>query len=479
MSSGEVSSAWMWYRSWLRVVIVSVMVSILVQIIWPQAQHFVTSQFFICEWQFTPGFIKQSNYCSSYLLRKRSISTTDLGYFVDPLSVESSYFIDDVKKFHNALTSAVPAGVFSWNWKTDKEAIAAFRAAVQSRMRGNMKKAELIIRHAFALAPHHPDILTEYGIVVEMGQKDLVQAEELYARALSYNPYHREALIRRARTLPAVEEIHKEMLRKLHEKLTYFLRIPKTSSSLRKAMKEFYFLHVYHTVAIEGNTMSLGQARSVLETRMVVAGKSIMEHNEILGMDAALRFINKSVEYISYFTLQDILSIHHRVLGFVDPDAAGVFRKTQVYVGSFTPVSADLVPREMDEMVKWLNSEDSLLLDPVERAAIAHYKLVSIHPFIDGNGRTARLLMNLILMQSGFPPVIIPVEDRADYYDGLSAGNRGDLRPFIRFIARQTDATLQLYINSATTCDYAKESNKCTIGTVSDISTQVKDPNSS
>lgn len=72
-----------------------------------------------------------------------------------------------------------------------------------------------------------------------------------------------------------------------------------------------------------------------------------------------------------------------------------------------------------------------------------HLLQVYIHPFIDGNGRTARLLMNLILMQAGFPPIIIPVEERSDYYHTLSAANSGDLRPFIRFIAKQTDATLQ------------------------------------
>ncbi|VIO92764.1 Uncharacterized protein BM_BM9267 [Brugia malayi] len=205
---------------------------------------------------------------------------------------------------------------------------------------------------------------------------------------------------------------------------------------------------------------------------MAVAGKSIMEHNEILGMDAALKFINQSVAYVSYFTLQDILDIHSHVLGFVDPEVAGVFRKSQVFVSSFTTVPANMVPGEMEEMVKWLNEEDSLLLDPIERAAIAHYKLVSIHPFIDGNGRTARLLMNLILMQSGFPPVIIPVEARSDYYDTLNAANRGNLRPFIRFIGRQTDATLQLYINSATTCDYREGSGECSISTAPKISAQ-------
>uniref|UniRef100_A0A915PM24 protein adenylyltransferase n=1 Tax=Setaria digitata TaxID=48799 RepID=A0A915PM24_9BILA len=462
-------------RPWARVVAVSVVVSLCIQTVWLLAQRVLVSRYLICNFQFIPEFIKQGDYCSAHLSRKRYIGTTELGYFVDPLSVEPWYFNDDFKEIEGAVAHTTQASVLQWDWKTEKEAFAALKAAVHSRTQGNMEKAELIIQHALALAPHHPDILTEYGVVVEMGRKNLVQAEELYSRALSYNPHHPEALIRRAKTLPIVEEIDKEMLKKLHEKRSYFLRIPKTNSALRRAMRESYFLHVYHTVAIEGNTMSLGQTRSILETRMAVAGKSIMEHNEILGMDAALRFINQSVSYVSYFTLQDILDIHTRVLGFVDPDAAGVFRKTQVFVGSYSPVPANMIPGEMEEMVKWLNDDDSMLLDPIERAAIAHYKLVSIHPFIDGNGRTARLLMNLILMQSGFPPVIIPVEARADYYDTLNAANRGNLRPFIRFIAQQTDATLQLYINSATTCNYREGSGECTVSIAPEISTQLKD----
>ncbi|VDK76687.1 unnamed protein product [Litomosoides sigmodontis] len=457
-------------RPWTRVVAVSIGVSICIQTLSIVVKQNVVPQYLICNLRFAPEFIKQTDYCSTHFSRRRYVSTTELGYFVDPLSVEPWYIRDDFEDAERAVAPAIPASVVHWGWETEKEAFAALKAAVQSRTQGNMEKAELIIQHALALAPHHPDILTEYGLVVEMGRKNLVQAEELYSRALSYNPHHPEA--RRAKTLPIVEEIDKEMLRKLHEKRAYFLRIPKTNVALRRAMRESYFLHIYHTVAIEGNTMSLGQTRSILETRMAVAGKSIMEHNEILGMDSALRFINQSIAYMSYFTLQDILDIHSHVLGFVDPDAAGVFRKTQVFVGSFTPISANMIPGEMEEMVKWLNDDDSLLLDPIERAAIAHYKLVSIHPFIDGNGRTARLLMNLILMQSGFPPVIIPVEARSDYYDTLNAANHGNLRPFIRFIAHQADTTLQLYINSATTCDYREGSNECSTLVAPKISTQ-------
>ncbi|KAL3982897.1 Fic/DOC family protein [Acanthocheilonema viteae] len=462
-------------RPWARVVAVSIVVSICMQTLSILVQRIIVWKFLICYLQFVPDFIKETDYCSAQLSHKRYVGTTELGYFVDP--VESWYFADKFKDVKRAVASTTQASVIQWDWKTKKEAFAALKAATQSRAEGNMAKAELIIQHALALAPHHPDILTEYGLVVEMGRKNLVQAEELYSRALSYNPHHAEALVSRARTLPIVEEIDREMLKKLHEKRLYFLRIPKTNTALRRAMKESYFLHIYHTVAIEGNTMSLGQTRSILETRMAVAGKSIIEHNEILGMDSALRFINQSAAYMSYFTLQDILDIHSRVLGFVDPDAAGVFRKTQVFVGSFTPISANMIPKAMEEMVKWLNKRNPLL-DPIERAAIAHYKLVSIHPFIDGNGRTARLLMNLILMQSGFPPVIIPVEARSDYYDTLVAANHGNLRPFIRFIARQTDTTLQLYINSASTCDYREGSDECAISAAPEISTQ-HDPDDS
>ncbi|VDN17425.1 unnamed protein product [Gongylonema pulchrum] len=231
--------------------------------------------------------------------------TRELGFFVDPLlSVKPSYSTRYFKKVETALTRRIRPDLAVWDWRTEKEAFAALKASVQSRKRGNIRKAENIIQHALALAPNHPDVLTEYGIVIEIGRKDLVQAEEYYTRALSYNPHHPEALMRRAKTLPLVEEIDKEMLRKLEKKRSYFLHIPRTSTALRQVMRESYFLHVYHTVAIEGNTMSLGQTRSILETRLAVAGKSILEHNEILGIDAALRFINQSVPHLLHIAVQ-------------------------------------------------------------------------------------------------------------------------------------------------------------------------------
>ncbi|VDM47604.1 unnamed protein product [Toxocara canis] len=421
----------------------------ILQILWPNLRNITFSRRSLCQHELVPDIVRRIIPCSPILTtRQRALADRGkhLGYFVDPFPVEPWSDGKGKPILEDESVAVLKSIGITEDRKRDLEveAVAALNAAVSSRKKGNMRKAETIIQHALALAPTHPDILTEYGILVETMRKNFVEAEELYTRALNYNPHHTEALTRRARTLPLVEEIDKKMLRALHRKRAYFLRIPRNSSALKRAMRESYFMHIYHTVAIEGNTMTLVQTRSILETRMAVAGKSIMEHNEILGMDAALRFLNQSLVHIGLITVEDIREIHRRVLGFVDPEAAGVFRRTQVYVGSFTPVPPELVPSEMEELVRWLNDEETFLLDPIEFAAIAHYKFVYIHPFVDGNGRTARLLMNLILMQAGFPPIIIPVEERGDYYHSLNAANAGDLRPFIRFIAKQTDATLQV-----------------------------------
>ncbi|KIH60784.1 tetratricopeptide repeat protein [Ancylostoma duodenale] len=369
----------------------------------------------------------------------------------------------------------------------EQEALAALSAAQSSRRQGNRRKARSIIEHALALAPNHPDILTEYGLYHEVLENNVLEADLCYAKALAFDPHHSEALVRRKKTLPLVSAMDAKLLGRIQKKRDEFARLPHTSS-LKRAMRESYFLHIYHTVAIEGNTLSLGQTRSgavgveacgavgpsaepdqsgvfdwrfgdrhdcqfsILETGMAVAGKSIQEHNEVIGMDAALRFLNHSLLHMNEITLDDILEMHRRVLGNANPVDAGRIRTTQVFVGHFTPVAPEYVKGQLDDLVDWLRDPSTLEMNPVERAAIAHYKLVLVHPFVDGNGRTARLLLNLILMRAGFPPVILPVESRAEYYATLHTANLGDLRPFVRYVARHTENTLKFYISSAEKC---------------------------
>ncbi|XP_069684441.1 protein adenylyltransferase Fic isoform X2 [Periplaneta americana] len=312
---------------------------------------------------------------------------------------------------------------------------------------GKHDKALKLFQHASALAPKHPDILNHYGEFLEETQNDVVMADQLYFQALTYSPGHEAALANRERTAQIVEEMDRSTLHRIDDKRDKLSSIPDSSSSFRRAKKEAYFQHIYHTVGIEGNTMTLSQTRSIVETRMAIAGKSIMEHNEILGLDSAMKYINATlVNRLGTISVKDILEIHKRVMGFVDPLESGTFRRTQVYVGGHIPPGPLEITILMEEFENWLSSEHAMRLHPIRYAALAHYKLVHIHPFTDGNGRTARLLMNTILMQAGFPPVIILKQDRLKYYEYLEIANDGDIRPFVRFIAECTERTLDLFL---------------------------------
>ncbi|XP_071852588.1 protein adenylyltransferase Fic-like [Apostichopus japonicus] len=325
------------------------------------------------------------------------------------------------------------------------ETLAALHQAIDAKERGKKEKALKLFQHALALDPSHSDVLNEYGEFLE--EDDIVKADHLYTCAVLLNDSHPRALSNLRRTSNKVAEIDKEMFDKIDRKLAQFFEISESSRVFERARQEFYYLQIYHTTAIEGNTLTLEQMRSIMETGLAIGGKSILEHNEVLGLDAALQFINNTLmQRIGAITVRDILAIHQRVMGYVDPIDAGHVRTTQVFIGGHVPPPSTEVEELMDEFVEWLNSEEALLLHPVEFAALAHYKFVYIHPFADGNGRTARLLMNLILMRSGYPPVILKLSERHTYYEVIKKGNMGDIRPFIRFISQNLDAMLHAYI---------------------------------
>uniref|UniRef100_A0A1I8NSW1 Protein adenylyltransferase Fic n=1 Tax=Stomoxys calcitrans TaxID=35570 RepID=A0A1I8NSW1_STOCA len=325
-----------------------------------------------------------------------------------------------------------------------KEALATLKLGQTMREAGKEDKAQRLYEHAHALAPKHPEVLLRYGEYLE--KRDVVLADQYYFQALTINPSCSEALTHRQRTAAIVQSIDDRRLLELDRKRDALSGIHESNAALRRAKKEAYFQHIYHSVGIEGNTMTLAQTRSILETRMAVDGKSIDEHNEILGLDLAMKYINDSLVNKMEINLKDIMEIHRRVLGHVDPIEGGEFRRTQVYVGGHIPPGPGDLSILMRHFENWLNSEQVLSLHPIKHAALAHYKLVHIHPFIDGNGRTSRLLMNTLLMRAGYPPVIIPKQQRHKYYQYLQIANEGDIRPFVRFIADCTEKTLDLYL---------------------------------
>lgn len=330
-----------------------------------------------------------------------------------------------------------------------KESQMALHLAKVMLKEGKQEKAAKIYKYALSLDPNNYDTLNNYGEYLEMHKKDIIKAEHLYNRVIRMEPKHDKASVNLKRALPLVNKLDRKMLDELDILLKQFYDIPSTSSALKRAKKEAYFMHIYHSNAIEGNTLNLQQTRHIVEDRMAINGKSLYEHQEVLGLDSAMRFMNETLLYrrIGDLTLDDILEIHRRLLGYCDPIESGKLRQHQVYVGKFIPPAAQYVKQLMDEFIEWINSNQLLTeAHPVQIAALVHYKFVYIHPFYDGNGRTGRLLMNLILMKFGYPPVIIKKHQRLEYYEYLEMANQGDARPFIRFISKCTKLTLEDYI---------------------------------
>lgn len=380
--------------------------------------------------------------------KKSNSQVTDM-YILRPNSDEDSY---DVMSTESSTTE-----MMRQRQKPERKVLTNAEAEIKTSLvvakdlvaHGKLEKADKVLQHMVALHPNHPDVLTAYGQLLEEGYDDVVQAEHLYSKALISSPAHERAAERRKRTLPLVEEIDQRSFDRISSKQKQLREVPRSNQGLRRAKIEAYVQHIYHTNAMEGNTMTLMQTRAVVETGVAIGGKSIYEHNEILGMDAALQYINKTLLHQAQsINIRDILEIHKRVLGFVNIEEAGRFRHTQVFVGSHRPPPPTELDTLVTEFVEWLNSERDVeeTLHPLELAALAHYKFVYIHPFYDGNGRVSRLLMNLILMQSGYPPVIINVEDKHEYYRTLQMANDGDIRPFIRFVADSTERTLDHYL---------------------------------
>ena len=263
------------------------------------------------------------------------------------------------------------------------EALTSLHLALEMKLSGKQKKAIKLFQHAVALAPRHPDILNHYGEFLEHTQNDVIKANEYYVRALSFQPNHEGALINSQRTARVVEELDRRMLRRIDEKRNALSAIPDNNAALIRAKKEAYFQHIYHTVGIEGNTMNLAQTRAIVETRTAVAGKSIDEHNEILGLDAAMKYINATlVNRVGSISIKDILEIHMRVLGHVDPVQGGQFRRTQVYVGGHVPPGPGDIHYLMEEFALWLNSERAIRMHPVRYLTVFLILLIFLRPVL-------------------------------------------------------------------------------------------------
>ena len=222
------------------------------------------------------------------------------------------------------------------------------------------------------------------------------------------------------------------------------------SSALVNNLSQWFTIELTHTsTAIEGNTLTRSETAAVVEKGITVAGKSLKDHLEVTNYVIALNFINDLVSQKRVdITLNTLLDIHRIILKSIDDDHAGALRKIAVRIAGSTLVLPDPinVPDLMNEFIQWLSTVQE---NPIIISAQAHRRLVSIHPFVDGNGRTARLLMNLLLMQQGYPPAIIRMEDRPAYFNALSkADQTGDADDFCILVASAVERSLDIYLDA-------------------------------
>jgi Fic family protein len=231
------------------------------------------------------------------------------------------------------------------------------------------------------------------------------------------------------------------------KKLDSFRPLP---PELVKNLDEWLKIELTYTSnAIEGNTLSHGETALIVEKGLTIGGKTVTEHLEAINHAKAIDFIKELVcKKKEDISLDDILSIHRIILQGIDSTHAGIFRTVMVRgLGSNTVFPNYLkVPTLMTEFMMWLNSTQD---HPVKVAAMAHLRLVKIHPFVDGNGRTARLLMNLILLQHGYPIAIIKKEARKTYIDALEASSStDDNAAFNAIVFQAVESSLDIYLEA-------------------------------
>jgi len=234
-------------------------------------------------------------------------------------------------------------------------------------------------------------------------------------------------------------------LTRLKEKL--YLQRPLPSELVKSLRNDFLVKSTYHSNAIEGNTLTVYETKAILEDGITIAGKSMREHLEAINHKQAIILTEEFVKSKEILSERLIKELHAIILYGIDQSNAGLYRKHNVIISgaSHTPPNHIEVPQLMADLIVWYNRKNEL--HPLEKAAMLHSKFVNIHPFIDGNGRTSRLLMNLELIKAGYLPIIIENEQRFKYYEILDiAAVEQNYIPFIEFIANYEKQELQRYI---------------------------------
>ena len=240
-----------------------------------------------------------------------------------------------------------------------------------------------------------------------------------------------------------------KMLTEKKQQLDQFRPLP---NALVRNLEDWFRVELTYTSnAIEGNTLTRYETALVVEKGLTVGGRSLIEHLEATNHACALDWVQAQVNRMpSSLKQRDILQIHNTILRGIDDTHAGRYRTVAVRISGSTVVLPNpiKVPHLMTEFIKWIKTANHI--HPIDLAAEAHYRLVSIHPFVDGNGRTARLMMNMILLMTGYPPAIIAKRDRLAYITALEKAQAGGSKDdYLKLIAKAINRSLDIYLKAA------------------------------
>ena len=224
---------------------------------------------------------------------------------------------------------------------------------------------------------------------------------------------------------------------------------PLPAAAFRRLSEQLTIEWIYNSNAIEGSTLTLRETQLILEQGITIGGKSLREHFEVINHQEAIRLVETLALQKEPLTAFRVRQLHALVLEKIDDENAGQYRRVPVRIlgAAHEPAPSWNIPALIDDWANWLQEQEGML-EPVGLAAIAHHKLVAIHPFIDGNGRTARLIMNLILMRADYPPAIIARVNRQQYYRVLAAADDGNPARLMNFVGRAVERSLTLYLEA-------------------------------
>lgn len=222
---------------------------------------------------------------------------------------------------------------------------------------------------------------------------------------------------------------------------------PLSQAALQALQKSFDVHLTYTSNAIEGNTLTWRETAEVIEHGIAVGGKRLREHLEAVDHYEALQWMREQAAGNALLDETTVRELHRRIVLRSQPEIGGIYSALPRRIAGSPVVFPNpaKIPHLMQEFGRRLSvpaSEPTASVD-------AHFQLAAIHPFADGNGRTARLLMNLMLLRGGYPPIAVRLEDRKTYLDTLEhASLREDLGPFRTFLFERLDATLKEYLTA-------------------------------